>query len=122
MEVPTSQGLNAKHSLEAGDRNPKWRNDGISPIDDSCDAACGLIHMDVVLQEIVMLDNHGVAGSEEKRESLPDLVYLSKQPFRQRQTLRNLAKKLVILFEQAGRLLNGWPIVPRRSKEPRVSG
>ncbi len=36
VEVPATRSLNAKYYLKAAERNPKWGDYGISPIDNAC--------------------------------------------------------------------------------------
>lgn len=76
MEMPTGPSLNAKHSLKAAERNTKWGNYGIKPIDNARDVTCGVVYVDVILQEVVVLEGHGIVWPEEKWKALPDLIQL----------------------------------------------
>ena len=66
MEVPTGPSLNAKYSLKATERNAKWGNYGIRLIKNAYDVTRGVVYVDVVLQEVVMLESYGIVWPEEK--------------------------------------------------------
>ncbi|GAB7352437.1 hypothetical protein MBLNU459_g2853t1 [Dothideomycetes sp. NU459] len=74
MEAPSGSGLNTEHSLEAAQRNAKWGGYGILPIYNSRDLASGLVNVDVIFQEVVMLDDHRILGSKQKWKPLTNLV------------------------------------------------
>jgi len=74
MKVPTDLSLDAKYGLEAAERNAKRGNYGIMPINDTCDATSGLIYVNIILQEVVVLNGHGILGPEEEWKPLSDFV------------------------------------------------
>lgn len=97
MEVPTGPSLNTKYSLKAAERNSEWGDYGIRPIDDTRNAACRLVHVYVILQEVVVLESRGIVGPEETWKLLSHLVQLGLQLFRQ--ALGDLVKDVIILVK-----------------------
>jgi hypothetical protein len=83
MEVLIARSLDVKYGLGTAERNTKQGHNSICPVDNAGNAASGLVHVDVVLQEVVVLDSHGIAGPEEKWKPLTDLVQLRLQSFRE---------------------------------------
>ena len=104
VKVPVGSGLDTKDDLHIRKGHTERGNLSVGPIDDACDEmislhlprhysrvrqerkrknatwtltcdmAGSLIHMNVVLQEIIMLENHGIAGPEEPWKLLANIV------------------------------------------------
>lgn len=68
--------LDAEDGLDAVEGHAEGGVDHvhIRPVDDAVEAAGGLVHVDVGVGELGVLDDRGIVGSEQKRESLADLV------------------------------------------------
>ncbi|KAG8674128.1 hypothetical protein FPOAC2_00104 [Fusarium poae] len=76
MEGPAGPSLNAKDSFKASKRHAKYGNHGITPINNACDVTCDIVYMDVVLEEVVMLESHGIVWPKEKWKLPPNLIQL----------------------------------------------